>query len=410
MKFFFRAKDQEGKVQEGVVSAMSEEMAAQILQRKNLIPVDIRLEQEAKTLADLLKNVQRGWSGVSPKEMVIFFRQLATLIQAHVPILNALHAISDQTENPYFRSVLIDVAGNVENGMTLSESLSAHPSVFTPFVTNLIRAGEVSGNLHRSVNTVADNVEKNYQLTSRIRGALMYPAFILSVGLIVAFLITAFVLPKLTKLIEEMQVAVPWYTKAVMAFGAFMGAYWWAVAICFIGALVAMVYYFNTETGRREWHHIILGLPVFGKLARYIYLSRFAENLSAILSSGIPMVRSLTIVADVVGSDVYRTVILKATEEVQAGGNISTAFSKYPEHIPVIVTQMIRVGEETGEMDHVLKSIGEFYSQETENITRNLITLIEPIMIVVLAIGVAILVFSVILPIYNLVGTMSNSV
>lgn len=409
MKFFFKAKDQEGKIQEGVVNAMNEEMAAQILQRKNLIPVSVQIEQEARTMGDLLKNIQKSWSGVSPKEMVIFFRQLATLIQAHVPILNALHAISDQTENPYFRSVLLDVADNVEDGMTLSESFAGHPDVFSPFVVSLIRAGEVSGNLHRSVNTIADNVEKNYQLTSRIRGALLYPAFILTVGLIVAFLITAFVLPKLTQLIKEMDVAVPWYTQAVMAFGSFMGEYWWAVAIMFMAGVGAMAYYLNTEGGRREWHRVVLTLPVFGNLARYVYLSRFAENLSSILSSGIPMVRSLTIVADVVGNDVYRDVILSATEEVQGGGNISTAFSRYPEHIPVIVSQMIKVGEETGEMDHVLKSIADFYSQETENITRNLITLIEPIMIVVLAIFVAILVFSVILPIYNLVGQISNS-
>lgn len=410
MKFFFKAKDKEGKVQEGVVNAMSEEMAAQVLQRNSLTPVSIQREQEAKGGVDnALKNIQRFWVGVSPKEMVVFFRQLATLIQAHVPILNALRAISDQIENPYFRSVLTEVAGNVEDGMSLSESFSAHPAVFSPFVVSITRAGEVSGNLQRSINTLADNVERNYQLSSRIRGALLYPGFILSVGAIVAFLIITFVLPKLTQLIKDMNVDVPWYTRAVMSVGDFMGTYWWAVILMFFAGAGVLVYYLNTAAGKREWQQILLHLPVFGSLSRYVYLSRFAENLSSILGSGIPMVRSLTIVGDVVGNHVYREIILKATEEVQSGGNMSAAFAKYPEYIPPIVSQMIKVGEETGEMDRVLKSIADFYAQETENITKNLVSLIEPIMIVILAIGVAILVFSVILPIYNLVGQISNS-
>ena len=408
MKFVYKAKDQQGAVQEGFVNAIGEELAVQILQRNNLIPISLIREEDAPkgTLDELASSLQHVWEGVSSLEMVLFFRQLSALIDAHVPILSALHAVGDQSENPYFRRVLMEIMSTVEDGTAFSEALAMHPKIFSPLVVSMIRAGEVSGNLRRSVTILADNIEKNHQLASRIKGAMIYPSFVMAAGALVGFLVVSFILPKITVMIKELNVAVPWYTQVVMNLGDFMSLYWWAVGIATLAIIGGMAYYINSEAGQREWQHIILKLPIFGKLMKYLYVSRFADNLSSLLGSGIPMVRSLTIVSDVVGNDVYRSIILEATQEVQGGGSMSAAFLKHPAEVPVIVAQMIKVGEETGEMDQVLKSTSDFYTQEVDNMARNLVSLIEPVMIVVLAIGVAILVFSVILPIYNIVGQM----
>jgi type IV pilus assembly protein PilC len=363
----------------------------------------------AGSLDKTLRDIQHLWEGVSPKDMVLFFRQLSALISAHVPILTALHAVSDQLENAYFRTILSEVSANVEDGMALSEAMAAHPRVFSQLIVHMMRAGEVSGNLKRSVNILADNIEKNYQLTSKIRGAMIYPSFVLTTGAVVGFVVISFILPKITMMIKDLHAETPWYTQVVMNIGDFMSVYWWVVALGVMIFVGALAYYLNTEGGKREWQHISLKLPVMGDLMRNLYVSRFAENVGALLGSGIPMVRTLTIVADVVGNDVYRNIILEASQEVQAGGAISVAFAKHPEEIPPIVSQMVKVGEETGEMDQILKSTAEFYSQEVDNTARNLVSLIEPIMIVGLALGVAVLVFSVILPIYSVVGQMGSA-
>ena len=408
MKFVYKAKDQQGMVQEGFVNAIGEELAVQILQRNNLIPISLVREEDVSrgVIGEFTNSLQHVWEGVSSLEMVLFFRQLSALIDAHVPILSALHAVGEQSENQYFRGVLMEITNSVEDGTAFSEALALHPKIFSPLVVSMIRAGEVSGNLRRSVTILADNIEKNHQLSSRIKGAMIYPAFVMVAGALVGFLVVSFILPKITVMIKELNVAVPWYTRVVMNVGDFMSEYWWAVGVGIIAVVGGMAYYINSEDGQREWQHILLKLPIFGKLSKFLYVSRFADNLSSLLGSGIPMVRSLTIVADVVGNDVYRSIILEATQEVQGGGSMSAAFLRHPTEVPIIVSQMIKVGEETGEMDQVLKSTSDFYTQEVDNMARNLVSLIEPVMIVILAIGVAILVFSVILPIYNIVGQM----
>ena len=402
MKFSFIAKDQNGKTREGVVDAINRETAVQILQQNSLILVSV--EREGASW-DLVKAFHKYWEGVTQKELLIFFRQLATLVEARVPVVSSLRAIEEQTENRYFRVLIQEMADDIEDGMPFSESLAGRPDIFSPLIVNLIKSGEVSGNLHKVIGFVADNIEKNYQLTSKVKSALFYPAFVVSVAAIIGFLIISFILPKLTLLIRDLDVAIPWYTQAVMAVGDFMQHYWWAVLLIIIGFFGGLAYYVNSEAGRREWHAIQLKLPVFGTLFRSIYLSRFADNLSTLLEGGIPMIRSLLVVSKVVNNHIYEGIILKGAEEVKGGGSMSTVFSRYPE-IPPIVTRMIKIGEETGKMDQVLKSTSNFYNQEVENMSRNMTTLIEPILIVILGIGVAILVFAVILPIYDIAGKL----
>lgn len=403
MKFLFRAKTTTGEMREGTVEAVDVEAAATALQRSNLIPLS--LDSAEKSGFSLPQVLARYWNGVSIKEKLVFFQQLATLIEARVPITISLRTIGEQSTNTFFRALLREMASDIDDGMPFSEVLAKHPDIFDSLSVNMVRAGEVSGSLQKSVIFVADNLEKNYQLSAKIKGALYYPAFVMGVAFVIGFLVVTFILPKITLIIKDMKIAVPWYTSALIWLGDFMNAYWWAVLFVLALAFGGLLYYLKSDAGKKEWETILLKLPVVGVLAKNVYITRFSENFSSLLESGIPVVKSLQIVSEVIGNHVYRGVIMTAAEEVKAGGNISTTFLQAKE-VPQIVAQMIRIGEETGTISKVLESVGKFYTQEVNTMTRNLTTLIEPILIVFLGLGVAVLVVGVLLPIYNIAGQL----
>ncbi len=402
MKYTFKAKTETGEIKEGLVEAVSREAAIEILQRNGLIPLIVKTEGGGSL--PFLRSIQRLWEGVSSKELMLVFRQLATLIQARVPVVTSVETVAVQVENKYFRVVLHEIKEDIEDGMSFSEALEKHPQVFNAMTVSIIRAGEVSGTLQRSIEFVANNTEKNYHLTSKVRGALFYPAFVFLVAGIVGFLVISFILPKITTLIKDLNVPVPWYTTLLMNLGDFMHTYWWAVMVVLLALAGGAVYYLHTDVGKREWDRILLKLPVFKLLAKYVYITRFAENLGALMAGGIPVVRALIITSEVVGNSVYTGIILKAADEVKTGGSISTVFNRYPKEIPHIVSQMIRIGEETGSTANVLEGVAQFYNQEVEVMTRNLTTLIEPLLIAILGLGVGILTVGVLLPIYNIAG------
>ncbi|MFA5777497.1 MAG: type II secretion system F family protein [Parcubacteria group bacterium] len=398
MNFIFKAKDSLGKTKEGEVEAITQEAAVQIIQRKGLIPVSV-VEKERSSF--FIKDLKRIWEGARPKELVIFFRQLSTLIDSKVPIVPSLQALEEQTDNQYLRVVIREMEDDIKDGMSLSESLSKHPLVFNRLTISMIRSGEISGNLQKSISYIADNIEKNYQLSSKIKSALFYPAFVIGAATIIGFIVITFVLPKLTGVIKEMNVAMPWYTKLLMMIGDFMQAYWWAVLIAILGIIGGLIYYIKTEEGKKEWDQIKIKLPVFGSFFKAVYIARFADNFAILIDGGIPMVNALQEVSSVVGNCVFRNIILKCADEAKKGGNISDVFSK-SEEIPPIVTRMVKIGEETGKLSEIMRRTATFYEQEVDAMTRNISTMIEPILISILGIGVAIMVFAVLLPIYDI--------
>lgn len=405
MKFTFKAKNEAGDLKEGLVEAVNREAAIQILQKNSLIPLSLVSDGSGRAF-NWIKDIQKLWEGVSPKELMVIFRQMATLIQARVPVVTSLQTIGEQITNDYLRIVLRELQDDIQDGMSFSEALERHPNVFDAMTINMIKAGEISGSLQRSIEFVADSIEKNYHLTSKIRGALMYPAFVSAVAGAVGFIVVTFILPKITALIKDLNVPVPWYTTALMWLGDFMSQYWWAVLIVIFAMIGGFVYYVRTESGKHEWDRVVLKVPVFGLLLLNLYITRFSENLAALLNGGIPVVRAIMITGDVIGNQVYQGIMLRAAEEVKTGGNISTVFFRYPNHIPPIVAQMVKIGEETGTMSQVLDSTAKFYNQEVDTMTKNMTQLIEPIMIVILGIGVGILTVGVLMPIYNIAGQL----
>lgn len=402
MKFIFKAKDSAGSVKRGKIEAIDRNAAAQSLQKSGLIPILILQE---KKVPQFVKNLQKQWEGISQKELMIFFRQLAILIEAKVPIFSALFAVEEQTENRFLRTIIREVRQDIEDGMSLSDALSKQSNVFSPLIINMIKAGELSGNLQRAIVFIADNIEKNHKLSSKVKGALIYPAFVITAAFVAGFLTVSFILPKLMGVIEELDVEIPWYTKLLILIGGFMGSYWWAVILVLLSGVVGFFYYIKTEVGRREWDQIKIRLPIVGKILRYVCLGRFADNLGMLVSGGIPIVYALTMVSDIVDNTVYQKIILRAADEVKTGGNISSVFERSSE-IPSVVTSMLKVGEETGKMTEILKKVSSFYENEVDRMTKNLSTLIEPVLIVILGIGVAILVMAILMPIYNIAGSL----
>ena len=400
MVFVFKAKDSLGKAKEGEVEAISQEAAIQIIQRSGLIPLSV---VEKEKVSSMLKDLSRIWEGVKPKEMVIFFRQLSTLIESKVPIVPALQALEEQTDNKYLKIIIKEMGADIQDGMSLSESLAKHPQTFNRLTVSMIRSGEMSGNLQKSIMYIADNIEKNYQLASKIKSALFYPAFVIGAAIIIGFVVISFVLPKLTGVIKEMAVEVPWYTKFMMWLGDFMHSYWWAVLIVMLGAIGGLMYYIKSEEGKREWDELKVRMPILGSFFRAVYIARFADNFAILIDGGIPVVNALQEVSDVVGNSLYKDIIMRSAEETKKGGNISDVFAKTPE-IPPIVTRMMKIGEETGKISEVLRKTASFYEQEVDTMTRNISTMIEPVLISILGIGVAIMVFAVLMPIYNIAG------
>ncbi|HPN96235.1 MAG TPA: type II secretion system F family protein [Candidatus Moranbacteria bacterium] len=400
MKFVFKAKDKTGNLREGTIEAASNEAALSVLQKNGLFPVSIAEEKEGDSFK---KIILKYYDRVTSKELAIFFRQLAILIEARVPIVASITAISEQTVNLYFKKILKEAINDIDDGLALSDALAKHGDVFSTLSINIIKAGETSGNLKKSVEYVADNIEKNNALTSRVRSALMYPAIVLVVFFIIGFIAVSFLIPKLTAIIKELNADVPWYTQIVITVGDFMSMYWWAVAIVILGFFGGILYYIKTEAGKKEWDQIKIRLPIAGVIFRYVYITRFAENLAVLLTGGIPILRALTVVSSVINNTVYEAIILRTAEEVKVGGNMSDVLKRSP-LIPPVVSHMIKIGEESGQIDTVLNHVAKFYDQETEMMTKNLSTLIEPVLMVIIGIAVGFMAFAILMPIYNIAG------
>ncbi len=397
MKYKYKARNQAGGMQEGVVEATTLAGARSVIQQHNLVLVSIDQIGESSILSGLSKS----WEGISAKDFVVFSRQLAVMIEAKVPLMQAIKGIMDQSSNPYLTHVLGQVLSDVDEGKSLSESLKKHPHTFSELYINMVQAGEVSGNLQKTLNDLADNIEKNYTLTQKVRGVLYYPAFILTAFFIVGFIMLTFVIPKLMTMLKETNAKLPITTKILIWTGDFMQKWWWLVLIAVILGIISLIYYIRTDEGSKEFDVLKLKIPVIGRVLQYVYLARFAENLSTLVQSGIPIVSSLRITGKVIGNSVFESDIFEAAEKVKAGEPMSSVLN-HKAYFPPIMVQMMKVGEETGKLDTTLQAMSKFYTREADQIVSNLSSIIEPVLIVILGVGVGILVFSIIVPIYNI--------
>lgn len=338
---------------------------------------------------------------ISRKQVVVFSRQLATMTSSNVPIVKSLRILSKQVGHPHFQSVITQVADQVDAGTKLSIALSKFPKIFDNFFVYMIRAGETTGRLDEVLNYLADQKERDYELNNKIISALIYPSVILT-GLIVVFVIMMVkVVPNMLLLVVQTGTQLPWTTRTLLAVSNTF-VYGWKYMLLGVGVLVVVWFFMRRQpAGRLLLDRWKLFIPVFGTLYRKIFLTRFCRSLGNLLQSGVPINRALNIAADIVGNRVYRSLILRAEEEVEGGRTMSGSFSR-SSFIPLMVVQMIGVGEETGRVDTMLSKAADFYSKEVERTTNNLVVLIEPLVIIALGIGVLILVAGILLPIYDI--------
>lgn len=400
MEFDYQAKTQRGDSLEGKIEAPTEDQAVNILHQKDLTILYLEPIQKSIFSFDIISLLKRTTS----KDVVIFTRQLATLVDADVPLIEGLYTLSQQAEKDAFRKVIVNVAKSIEGGSSLSAALAEHVNVFSPFYISLVRAGEASGKLHTTLNYLADYLEKSSGLTSKIKSALSYPIFIVAAIIVVGGVVTIFVLPKLLEILKEAGIQdLPLSTRILIAVTNFINNYLILLLILLFGAAAGFFYYIRSETGRERWDNLKLNSPRFGVLIKNFYLARLGETLSTLIRAGVPILDGLRITSEVVGNLVYKKILLEAKDNVKSGGTMSETFAKY-EAFPPLVSSMLAIGERTGRTDFMLDNFSRFYKNEAESGIQNLTQLIEPVLIVLLGVGVGILVSAVLLPIYSLVG------
>lgn len=400
--FEYKARTKEGEARTGVIDASSEEAALDLLQRNDLMVLAINLRTNRPTL---LQSPLKFAKRISPQDVLIFTRQLATLFEARIPIIQSLKTLVSETSKPALREVTSKILDDISGGLTLSQSMAKHPRVFSSFYVSLVRSGEESGKLQEILTYLADSIERSYYFTSKARNAMIYPAFVLVAFVGVVLVMLVVVVPRLLDIFKDTGQALPFYTVFLIHFSVFLRS--WGPALLVLSAMggIALWRWGATPAGKIFFHQLQLNAPVIGNVYKKLYMARLTENLRTLIVSGIPIVRALVITKDVVGNVIYQKVVQNAIDSVKAGGTISSAFEKSPD-VPPLVTQMMKIGETSGELDFILSKVAKFYEREIELNIENLVSLIEPLLIIVLGTGVAILIVSILLPLYNLIGSI----
>src|SRR3989344_5538100 len=386
MLFKYKSVDDKGIKKDGEIDAPNRDMAISGLQRRGLIILSIKEESERKSIFDI-----RFFDKVRMKEVVILSRQIATLFEAQVSALKAFTMLSVNSENKLLGRKLNQVADDLQAGVTISGALAKHPDVFSEFYVNMVKAGEETGKLNQTFEHLAEYLDRQYTLTSKTRNALIYPAFVVFTFFAVMTLMFVVVIPKLSEIIIESGQTVPLYTKIIIGFSQFFVDYGFLVLIFLVLLGVWIWRLSRTDKGKEYLDRIKLSTPVVGSLYKRLYLSRIADNMDTMLTSGIPIIRSIDITSEVVNSRVYRDILKDVAEGVKSGLALSASFEKYPDQMPPIMVQMVKVGEETGALGQILKTLAVFYKREVDDAIDTMVGLIEPVMIVVLGFGVGIL-------------------
>lgn len=398
MLFKYKALNQSGAETEGSIDAINIDIAISSLQRRGFVITNIHPASEEGgvfgreiTLFERVKN----------KDIVILSRQMATLFTAQVSALRVFKLLAAEVENKSLRVRLFEISEDIQAGSTISAALAKHPKVFSTFYVNMVKAGEESGKLDEIFQYLADYLDRNYEVTSKVKNALIYPAFVITTFVAVMSLMLTVVIPKISSILVDSGQKVPIYTQVVIAISNFLVDFGPLILVLLVIGLISFVRFVKTDAGKAMMARFYIDTPYIGDLFRKLYLSRVSDNLNTMLASGIPMLKAIDLTANVVDNKVYEDILKKTGEDVKGGSSLSDSISKYPE-IPGILVQMMRVGEETGELGNILKTLARFYQREVVTAVDTLVDLIEPVMIVLLGLGVGFLLASVLIPIYNI--------
>ncbi len=398
-KFVYSARPAAGgDIQTGELEVGSKEEVQAFLHRQKMIPISVR-EKEAGI------SFMIG-TGIRTRDIMIFTRQFATMINAGLPLVQSLDIVAEQTENQYLRKVIQDVLYDVESGHTLADAMGKHPKVFTELYVNMVSAGEAGGILDTILLRLATFLEKNDALVRKIKGAMIYPAVIFSVAGMAVIILLIFVIPTFQTMFESAGVALPLPTRIVIGMSAFLQAYWWAVAAGIVALVFTFRQAYRTDGGELAIDRVLLGLPIFGDLQRKAAVARFTRTLGTLVSSGVSILEGLEITAKTAGNRVIHDAIMNSRTSI-AGGETIAGPLKESGVFPPMVVQMINVGEQTGGLDEMLTKIADFYDEEVDAAVDALLSAMEPIMIVVLGVVVGGMIVAMYLPIFDMINTVA---
>ena len=402
MLFSYKSIDKQGVERDGTVDAATLESAIETVEARGYKVISVNPLSNKASLFD----VEFTWfERVSNKEVVILSRQIATLFEAQVSALRIFRLLGAETENTKLRRIMSEISNDLQGGSSISRALAQHPDVFTPFYISMVKSGEESGTLETTFMYLADYLDRMYEVVSKARNALIYPAFVITIFFGVMTLMLTMVIPSISQILKDSGQEIPIYTKIVIGISDTMTNYLALIIIAF-GLMGTLFWQFQkTEAGKRTVDEFKLTIPVLGDLYEKLFLTRICDNLSTMLMSGISMVQALEVTSEVVDNRVYKEIIEDVLVNVKGGRSFADSISEYPE-IPSILAQMSKVGEETGKLGDILKTLSSFYRREVNNSVDTLIGLIEPAMIVMLGLGVGVLLASVLMPIYNITGSI----
>ena len=401
MLYTYKAHDSDNQIREGTVEATSVDAAINAVKSRGYEVISIDEASKEGWLNNLFNQDLTIFNTVSNKEVVILSRQIATLFEAQVSPLRIFQLLGSEIENKELQRVMAAIVEDLQGGSSISRALEQHPHVFSVFYVNLVRSGEETGSLEKTFTYLADYLDRTYEMASKARNALIYPAFVIIIFVVVMALMLTQVIPSITQILIDSGQELPIYTEIVIAISDFMVDYIGLIFILLGIGGVGLWRFHLTESGRRFFDELKITLPYIGDLNRKLYLTRICDNMATMVGSGISMVQAIEVTSEVVDNVVYRDMLQNVLTEVRGGRSFADAVSEYPE-IPGVLSQMAKVGEETGSLPEILETLSKFYRREVYNAVETLISLIEPAMILLLGLGVGVLLASVLMPIYNM--------
>ncbi len=399
MKYQYVARTKTGELQTGYVEGMSKEVVFNTLSGHNLFVLSLEAPSRPSVFSPILDFFKR----VKSIDLVVFTRQFSTMLQAGIPLGDSLKNLYRQTSNSVLKEAIFEISADIDSGLSLSQALSKHGSIFSEFYINLVQSAEVTGRVEEVLGVLADYLEKEHIVRSKVRSAMIYPIFVIVMFFIVGGILVGVVFPQIGSIFEESGVALPFLTRALLITGNFLVDWWLALVVVVSIFIILLLDYGQSKEGREVYDQLSVQLPFVGKLFRKVYVARFAESASVLIRGGIPITQAIEISSHNVGNTIYRELLHEAAEGIRRGELLSRLFEKNETYFPPIVGQMIGVGESTGKLDEMLSRLAKFYEREVDDLVGNLVELIQPALMVVVGIMTGLLFASILLPIYNLV-------
>lgn len=402
MKFKYQARTKEGEPQVGFVEAADRNSAVGILSGHQLFVLSVEETEKPRWYDRLSRYVSR----VRRKDFVIFTRQMATLLEARLPLTDVLRTLHKQTAHPILKEAIFQISEDVDAGLALSQALERQSQIFSGFFVSMVRSAEITGNLERVVGFLADYIEKEATLVTKARSALIYPGIIIGLFVVVGFIMVTVVFPQIEPVFAQSGVEIPWFTKLLIGFGNFLGV-WWPAFVIGLGLLLTVTLdYFQTGEGKALRDEMMIRTPLLKKIYLPLTVTRISNTASMLLMGGVPVAQAIEIVGQTIGNVVYKDILSEISQQVREGIHLAEAIEKYPAYFPPLVSQMLSVGEATGQVDAMFTRISTFYGKETDTLINNLVDLIQPVLMIGIGLLVGILFASILLPLYQLTSTI----